>query len=204
MATGFPAPTPAVIPSNGIINANTPGCCRRPSPATFRSITTKATSQSWNIALQRQLPKNFTLEAAYVANHTVRAPVTYNLNAASSSIPAPTGSPLFARSSTRTPISTIATSGFSNNYNSLQVKVDRRFSGGFLMTTAYTLAKALGYSSEDGGFWNYIQPQRSYSRLDFDRRHTFVQSYVYELPFGKGKPLAAAAASAGGSWATGR
>ena len=77
----------------------------------------------------------------------------------------------------------------SNNYNSLQVKVDRRFSGGFLMTTAYTWGHALGYSAEDGGLWNYIQQQRSYSRLDFDRRHTFVQSYVYELPFGKGKRL---------------
>ena len=36
----------------------------------------------------------------------------------------------------------------------------------------------MGYSSEDGGLWNYIQPRRSYSRLDFDRTHTFVQSYV--------------------------
>ena len=77
--------------------------------------------------------------------------------------------------------------GYSNNYNSLQMKVDRRFSGGFLMTTSYTYGKALGYGSETGGLWNYVQPRRSYSRLDFDRSHTFVQSYVYELPFGKGK-----------------
>ena len=38
-----------------------------------------------------------------------------------------------------------------------------------MLTTAYTCGKAMGYSSEDGGLWNYIQPQRSYSRLDFDR-----------------------------------
>lgn len=53
------------------------------------------------------------------------------------------------------------------------------------MTTAYTYGKALGYSSEDGGLWNYIQPRRSYSRLDFDRSHNFVSSYVWQLPFGK-------------------
>jgi hypothetical protein len=29
--------------------------------------------------------------------------------------------------------------------------------------------------------------QRSYAPLDFDRRHTFIQSYVYQLPFGKGR-----------------
>jgi hypothetical protein len=78
--------------------------------------------------------------------------------------------------------------GYSNSYESLQVKVDRRFSGGFLLTTAYTYGKAMGYSSEDGGLWNYLQPRRGYARLDFDRTHTYVQSFVYELPFGKGKP----------------
>lgn len=63
--------------------------------------------------------------------------------------------------------------GYSNNYNSLQVKLDRRFSGGFLMTTAYTWGKALGYSSGTGGLWNYIDQRRSYSLLDFDRAHNF-------------------------------
>ncbi len=77
--------------------------------------------------------------------------------------------------------------GISNNYNSLQMKIDRRFSGGFLLTTAYTFSKAMGYSAETGGLWNYIQQDRNYSRLDFDRTHNFVQSYVYELPFGKDK-----------------
>ncbi len=80
--------------------------------------------------------------------------------------------------------------GMSNNYNGLQLKIDRRFSGGFLLTTAYTFAKMMGNSPEDGGLWNYIQTKRNYSRLDFDRTHTFVQSYVYELPFGKNKAYA--------------
>jgi hypothetical protein len=45
----------------------------------------------------------------------------------------------------------------------------------------------MGFSSEDGGLWNYIQTNRNYSRLDFDRTHNFVQSYVWELPFGRNK-----------------
>ena len=48
--------------------------------------------------------------------------------------------------------------------------------------------------------WNYIQPTRSYARLDFDRTYTFVQSYVYELPFGKDKPFLK---SGVGRWALG-
>src|SRR5262249_15431103 len=42
-------------------------------------------------------------------------------------------------------------------------------------------------TGDDGGIWTYINPRRSYTRTDFDRHQTFVQSYVYDLPFGKGR-----------------
>jgi hypothetical protein len=43
----------------------------------------------------------------------------------------------------------------------------------------------MGYQTDDdGGIWTYINPRRSYARNDFDRHQTFVQSYVYDLPFG--------------------
>jgi hypothetical protein len=124
-----------------------------------------------------------------VANHTVRAPVTWNLNAGFLFNAGNAGRPLFQKFGKSNDVN-YRYVGVSNNYNSLQTKIDRRFHNGLLITTAYTFAKAMGQSSEDGGVWNYIQPSRNYSRLDFDRTHTFVQSYVYELPFGPGKPLA--------------
>jgi len=185
MGTGFPAPTTAVIPDNGIINAGSTGLLS----SVFNTIPMdyrEGYIVTWNIAMQRQLPKHFALEAAYVANHTVRAPVSYNLNASYLFNSGSNGKPLFLKFNKNTDVN-YGYAGVSNNYNSLQVKLDRRFSGGFLMTTAYTLGHALGMSSEDGGLWNYIQQRRGYARLDFDRRHTFVQSYVYEFPFGKGK-----------------
>ena len=70
------------------------------------------------------------------------------------------------------------------------MKFDRRFSGGVLMTNAFTWGKAMGFSAEDGGLWNYIQQQRSYARLDFDRTYNYTNSFVWELPFGKGKKWA--------------
>jgi hypothetical protein len=186
MGAGFPTPAPAVIPSNGIILANTPQLLSQNIASLIPLDYHEGYIQAWNFAVQRELPKNIVVEAAYVANHTVRAPVAYNLNASFLFNSGSNGKPYYIKFNKNADIN-YRYAGYSNNYNSLQVKVDRRFSGGFLMTTSYTFAKAMGYSSEDGGLWNYLQPKRSYSRLDFDRTHTLAQSYVYELPFGKNK-----------------
>jgi hypothetical protein len=183
MASGFPAPSAAVIPSSGIMPAALTANVNSWLPLDYH----EGYIESWNIAIQRQLPKNFTLETAYVANHTVRAPVGYNTNASFIFNSGSAGKPLYAKFG-RNVDTTERYAGWSNNYESLQVKFDRRFSGGFLLVTGYTWGKALGYSSEDGGLWNYIDPRRTYSRLDFDRTQAFVQSYAYELPFGPGKP----------------
>lgn len=186
MATGFPAPQTAAIPSNGIIVANTPGLLSASINSVVPLDYREGYIESWNLALQRQLPKNFTLEAAYVGNHTVRAPVSSNVNASMVFNSGAAGRPLYQKFG-KSADASLRYAGYSNNYHSLQVKLDRRFSGGFLMTTAYTYGKALGYAPETGGLWNYLQPQRSYSRLDFDRAHSFVQAYLYELPFGKNR-----------------
>ena len=185
MSAGFPAPQPTAIPSNGMITPTVSQNIASVIPLNYH----EGYIESWNVAIQRQLPGNFSLDAAYVANHTVRAPVTWNLNASFLFNSGSNGRPLFQKFGKSNDVN-YRYAGYSNNYHSLQTKIDRRFKSGFLLTTAYTFAKAMGISSEDGGVWNYIQPWRNYSRLDFDRTHTFVQSYVYELPFGKDKPLA--------------
>jgi hypothetical protein len=189
MATGFPAPQPATVPSNGLIKADTNALLAQSIASVIAKDYHEGYIESWNLAIQRQLPKGFTLDVAYVANHTVRAPVTWNVNAATTFNSGSAGRPLYQLYRKSTDVN-LRYAGFSNNYNGLQLKLDHRFSNGFLLTTAYTYSKALGYSPEDGGFWNYLQPRRSYAALDFDRRNSFVQSFVYELPFGANKPWA--------------
>lgn len=186
MATGFPPPISAPIPDSGLIVADTPALLAQNFSSVIPLNYKESYIEAWNLAFQRQLPKQFTFEAAYVANHTVRAPVAYNLNAGMVLNGGAAGRPLYAAFK-KNADATLRYVGYSNNFNSLQVKIDRRFSGGFMLTTAYTYGKAMGFSSEDGGLWNYIQPRRTYSRLDFDRTHNLVQSYVWELPFGKGR-----------------
>jgi hypothetical protein len=73
-------------------------------------------------------------------------------------------------------------------YNGLQVKLNRRFHNGLAITTSYTLSRGMSFQTgDDGNIWTYIDPRRSYARNDFDRHQTFVQSYVYDLPFGVGR-----------------
>jgi hypothetical protein len=68
------------------------------------------------------------------------------------------------------------------------VKLDRRFAAGLGITTAFTWQKAMNYqSSDDGGLDFYVGQQRNYARADFDRTLNFVQSYIYDLPFGKSR-----------------
>jgi len=60
MATGFPKPTTAVIPDSGIM----PAALTANVNSFLTSDYHEGCIESWNIAIQRQLPKNFTLETA--------------------------------------------------------------------------------------------------------------------------------------------
>jgi len=81
--------------------------------------------------------------------------------------------------------------GESSDFHALQVQLDRRFGRGLTMTTSYTWGKALGYVLENGENSNgpkyYVNFRRNYARTDFDHTQIFVQSYVWDLPFGGGQ-----------------
>ncbi len=179
---GFPPFTAVQIPTNGIIpNADV--------NQTYFFINPKFREpyvESWNFAIQRALPWNIAMEVAYVGNHGVAQPAVYNLNASTTLGADIQGQPLYQKFGKKASVEDRFI-GLSSMYNGLQVKFDKRYSNGFAMTTAYTWSKAMGYQSEDSGLDTYINPRRNWRRLNFDRTHYFVQSYVYELPFGKGK-----------------
>ncbi len=179
---GFPAFAQATIPSSGIIpNADI--------NQTYFFINPKFKEpyvESWNFAIQQALPFHFTLDVAYVGNHGVDQPAIYNLNASTTLGGGVASQPLFAKFGRKASVEDRYV-GYSSMYHGLQVKLDRRFTGGFSMTTSYTFSKAMGMQSEDAGLDFYINPRRNWRRLDFDRTHFFAQSYIYELPFGKSK-----------------
>jgi Carboxypeptidase regulatory-like domain len=180
---GFPAPILPVVPSNGIIT--------NPAVAVNYFVVNQNFKnpyvESWNAAIQHSLPWRFVLDLAYVGNHSVDTVVNYNLNAATVVGLGNKGLPEF-NSFGRTASTNLLFAGYSSSYNALQVKFDRRFTGGLATTTAYTFGKGMGFQTDDdGGLSFYINQRRDYARNDFDRTQTFVQSIVYDLPFGNGR-----------------
>ncbi len=181
LATGFPAPLPLVFPSDGILT-NPPDAGIRFIAKDYRD----ARLQSWNVAIQRMMPRNFVFEAAYVGNHASRSTVARDINASTTPGSGINGQPLFQKYGLRSPV---VNDYFpvDTDYHSLQVKLDRKFSGGFLLTTAYTFGKAMDYTGDYGGLLINAFPELNRGRSNDTPAHIFVQSYIWELPFGRGK-----------------
>ena len=126
------------------------------------------------------------LEAAYVGNRGIGILGRYNLNAGLIPGAGIAGQPLNLLYGRRAATNTWLP--VSNNYHSLQVKFDRRLANDLILTTAYTFSKAIDYGTGDnGGFFQHINIRENRARAEFDRTHNYVQSLVYELPFGRGR-----------------
>jgi hypothetical protein len=82
--------------------------------------------------------------------------------------------------------------GFSR-YNALQVRVERRFSAGFTLLSGYTFSKNIAaenyYAWASGAYINAGDPTPTRAIAGIDQTHMFTITAIYELPFGKGKPL---------------
>jgi outer membrane receptor protein involved in Fe transport len=75
----------------------------------------------------------------------------------------------------------------SSNYESLQVKLDKRFTHGLEFHAAYAWSKGLGYVED----YFDINPRVNYGPNDFDRTHAFTLSTLWDLPIGRGRPILA-------------
>ena len=73
----------------------------------------------------------------------------------------------------------------TNQYDSLQAKVQRRFKDGFSLLAAYTFSKLF----EDTSFWGpeISGPIPEHKLGGEDRPHRLSVAPIYELPFGRGK-----------------
>ncbi len=71
----------------------------------------------------------------------------------------------------------------SSSYNSLQVKVRRQFTSGFSLLANYTWAKIVDFDN----LYYAIDPSISRGVGNFDRKHNFEMTNIWDLPFGKGK-----------------
>jgi hypothetical protein len=148
--------------------------------------------QSWNFTVENKLPSNFVTTVAYVGTQSTHMLAERDINAAAPGT-ANTQRPYALLYGRTNPIA-MWDGWLSSNYHSLQVSLNRQFSNGLLLKGAYTLSKAINMTDENGWAsvaWNWGPSiERNRARAGYDRRHVFQMAYVYELPFGKGKPFA--------------
>ena len=161
-----------------------------------------AYNQQWSLSIQRALPGDTVLEVGYYANVSHRL-----LRRREGNSPLPGPGTVNARRPFRTivlPIAgtTVTTSSDNRhqwdgnaNFQSLQVRLEKRLSRGLSLLTSYVWAKDISDSrgtAIDGGASN-IMPQDPYnlrnekSNADENTPHRFVMSGIYDMPFGRGR-----------------
>jgi hypothetical protein len=139
--------------------------------------------QHWNFGLQQQIASKTLFEVNYVGNRGLFLPSTNNINfpnAGAGNIQARRPFPRFG---------TIAynTQDGASIYHSLQMKLERRLSGGFSTLIAYTFSKSITFQPAPAVGGNYAFER---ALTGFDVPHNFDVAFTYELPFGKGRRFA--------------
>jgi len=181
MATGFPPPVVLAIPDDGVIDASTPSL-RALAFTYVPSDLHEASVHSWNVSYQRELPGQWTVEAAYLGNRGRDVLATVNMNAGMTLGADNAGRPLFQPYGRTAEVTTWART--KTYYNALQVKADRRLGRGLGLQTSYTLGRGRNYSAGDsnGNIQTPADVERSWARRGEDRLHDFVAAGTYALP----------------------
>jgi carboxypeptidase family protein/TonB-dependent receptor-like protein len=148
------------------------------------------TSDQWNVTVQRQLPGEVSVEAAYVGTKGTHVFAgnggDYDFNQAivqgAGTLTLNQRKPFFQKFGWSQNFRYYG-SDASNNYHGLQLKVDKRFSKGFSLLSHYTWSRSFNYTNT---YYN-IDATQAYGPNDNTRSHVFLFSGIYELPFGKGR-----------------
>jgi len=79
---------------------------------------------------------------------------------------------------------------FTSNYHSLQISLQKRFTGDNMVNVNYTWSKALtdNQSDRSSATQNLYNIKGDYGRAALDRRQILTADFVYELPFLKHQP----------------
>ena len=185
---------------NGLLDPNTlaPTVLRRAQDPHQRAPYI----QQYNLGVQYELWSDLVLDVAYVGNAGRKLNGFRNLNQRAV-IVNPDGS----HAAGARPYPAFGDIQWMENrvnssYNSLQLRLEKRFSRGLSGMVSYTLGEAItdapDHISTSGGGAGvdtgvFREPQDSYNLraergpAEFDVRHRFVASYIWELPFGHGR-----------------
>jgi hypothetical protein len=131
--------------------------------------------QSYNFQIQHDFGSGASLDVAYVGNIGRHLPLTQNLNAAAAGTGLP-GLPFANRTAALYELST----GLTSNYNALQATFNKRFTNWVSFAGQYTWSRAMDYGDGMMPLMNNLIRQDNYGPADWDRRHMFTLSHVWE------------------------
>lgn len=151
----------------------------------------------YNFTVQREFGKSTMASVAYVGSHGLNLNFPVDINQVPQSQLSVTD--ITPGKNKRPYPNYTGLNGSTNNgisnYNSLQVVVQHRMTRGFEMNATYTYAKFLdsqdssGWGSSAGAqtYQNSFCVPCNYGPSNFDVRHVFTFSGIYQLPFGRGQ-----------------
>ena len=141
----------------------------------------------WNFNVQRELGRGFTAQLGYVGSSAHNLYVDPNFNQPQpgpGTVPSRELFPAYSAINAFLPLD-------RSNYNSMIFQIERRFHNGLSLLGAYTWSHSLDYgggtADGDTGPQNPYNLTAEYGSSDFDVRQRVSVSYIYELPFGRGK-----------------
>ncbi|WP_158747996.1 carboxypeptidase regulatory-like domain-containing protein [Acidobacterium sp. S8] len=157
--------------------------------------------QQWSLGIQRAIGNSWTAEVDYVGTKSTHLDLirNYNQPMISGNTVESTTDPNTGKTIPVIPYSNFGLIEYTDpigygNYNGLQASLKRRFQNGLSVQAAYTYSHSLDNAPEEletnsGDAPNGRNPGAWYGNSDFDIRNRVAVSYVYELPFGHGKPM---------------
>jgi hypothetical protein len=147
---------------------------------------------SWNFVVQRQFAETLVAEVGYFGSYQNNLPFLTDLNQPPEDKLGPNSAQYRPY-----PFQTISGSAIegNSNYNSLQMSVTQRMRKGLTFNFNYTWAHMLSNQDSSGrgtmmgtqAYQRAFNTDANYGASNFDARHAFKGSVVYDLPFGRGK-----------------
>jgi hypothetical protein len=168
----------------------------RPASGSTRSIFDinfrDAYARQWNLNVQRSLATNYMVEIAYVGSQGRQMLLKGDPNQAPPVVgvtDANVNRPYRQLAPALRTIGQVQSTG-TLDYKALLVKFQRRFANNFSFLNSYTWGKAIDLNSDNDGnvtLTNVYDPQYNRGPADYDIKHTFSSSWVYELPWAREK-----------------
>ena len=152
--------------------------------------------QQWNLTFEHDLGYGTGFRLSYVGNHGSDLEVMQDLNQVHANTVGYGVAGASRPFQDWTIIESVTNSAWSN-YGALTADLQKRFSQGLQFESSYTWTRDLSTAGGGNPTTLPVQPANfvtdrfnlplDYGNVIYDRRHRFLATYLYELPFGRGK-----------------